>query len=75
MVKPMVTSDGYFIMQIPKDNKIIISIPQTPETTTTTSSTVVNRKIALTVEEEVVLLSIVSKKIDVLNRRSQDNRE
>lgn len=53
----------------------MMAMPQTPETTTTTSSTVVNRKIALTVEEDVVLLSIVSKKINVLNRRPQDNRE
>ncbi len=55
----MVTANGYILTQYPKQNRIVISLPQTWDTLTDTTGILRNRRDVLTAEEEVILLDIV----------------
>lgn len=55
----MITANGYTLIQYPKQNRIVISIPQTWDTLTDTTGTVRNRRTVLKEKEEAILLSIV----------------
>ena len=52
----MTTLDGYTIMQLPLENKIVISLPQTVSTLTNTVTPVANRRKTITDNEEAALL-------------------
>lgn len=53
------TSDGYFIEQFVDQNKIVIVLPQTPETLNSTMGPVSNRKKELSDNELLDILMIV----------------
>lgn len=53
------TSDGYFIEQFVDQNKIVIVLPQTPETLNSTMGPVSDRKKELSKEDLLYILMIV----------------
>ena len=53
------TSDGYFIEQFVDQNKIVIMLPQTPETLNSTMGPVSNRKKELSKDELMYILMMV----------------
>lgn len=53
------TSDGYFIEQFVSQNKIVILLPQTPETLNSTMGPVSNRKKELSKDELMYILMMV----------------
>lgn len=53
------TSDGYFIEQFVDQNKIVIVLPQTPETLNSTMGPVSDRKKELSKDELLYILMIV----------------
>lgn len=55
----MVTANGYCVVQYPKQNRIVISLPQTWDTLTDTTGIPRNRRDVLTAEDEAILLDIV----------------
>ena len=55
----MVTANGYTLTQYPKQNRIVISTPQTWDTLTDTIGILRNRRDVLTAEEEAILLGVV----------------
>ena len=56
----MITANGYALVQYPKKNRIVISIPQRWDTLTDTTGGIPrNRRDVLTAEEEAILLNIV----------------
>ena len=50
---------GYYVMQVIKQNQIIISLPQTISTLTNTIGEVSDRRVSLTENEEATLLLLV----------------
>lgn len=59
MAELISTKDGYSIEYRRKQNKIVISLPQTPTTTTNTFWPVVDRKTTMTSAELASILSVV----------------
>ncbi len=55
----MIVSDGYSLVYDKGRNKIVICLPQTEQTATNTISMVTNRKVDLTDEEQMIILSVV----------------
>ena len=55
----MIVSDGYTIEYYKNRNQIIIGLPQTMQTATNTISMVTNRKVDLTDEDQLIILSMV----------------
>ena len=55
----MIVSDGYPIEYYKNRNQIIIGLPQTMQTATNTISMVTNRKVDLTDEDQLIILSMV----------------
>lgn len=55
----MIVNDGYMLTYYPKRNAIEIIMPQTQKTLTNTVSMVSSRKIDLTAEEQMMILSVV----------------
>ena len=64
----MIVTDGYNIVQYPKENRIVISLPQTLDTMNNTVTPVSERRQRITAEEETILLTIVK---DMYERRSE----
>ena len=55
----MIVSDGYSLEYIPRQNRIIINLPQTMTTLSNTVTMISNRRISLTEAEEAAILSVV----------------
>lgn len=55
----MIITDGYNVTQYPKENRIVIMLPQTASTMTNTVEPVSERKYKLTAQEEVIILTVV----------------
>lgn len=55
----MITANGYTLAQYPKNNLVVITLPQTGNTLTNTTKTLSNRRDVLTEEEEAILLGAV----------------
>lgn len=55
----IITNDGYAIEQYPKQNQIVINLPQTNSTITNTNGTIATRKEKLTTEELTLILTLV----------------
>lgn len=55
----MVTCKGYSIYQDVKNNKIVITLPQTNRTLVSTTSEPVNRRLQVSPGEEAILLAVV----------------
>lgn len=55
----MIVQDGYSIEYYPKENRIVITLPQTMRTLTNTVSMVVNRRTNITSAELSAVLAIV----------------
>lgn len=53
----MININGYTIQDYPNQNKIVIGLPQTPETATSTIGGIVNRKRELTQDELIQILT------------------
>ena len=64
----MIVMDGYNIVQYPKENRIVITLPQTLNTMNNTVTPVSERRQRITAEEETILLTIVK---DMYERRSE----
>lgn len=64
----MIVTDGYNIVQYPKENRIVISLPQTLDTMNNTVTPFSERRQRITAEEEAILLTIVK---DMFERRSE----
>ena len=54
----MIVSEGYSIEQFPKQNQIVIKLPQTYLTATNTVSSIENRRTVLSENELVSILSL-----------------
>ena len=61
----MITTDGYDLIQYPKENRIVIVLPQTASTMTNTVAPVSERKYKLTAQEEVIILTMVKHLFEV----------
>lgn len=55
----MIENNGYILNYKPKENQIVITLPQTVSTLTNTVSPVVERRIDISHEEEAVILNVV----------------
>lgn len=55
----IITNDGYAIEQYPKQNQIIINLPQTDGSLTNTIGTISTRKIELTANELSMVVNLV----------------
>ena len=55
----MTVIDGYFIVQYPNENKLVIVLPQTESTISNTISPVVKRRRTISQAEEAALLVAV----------------
>ena len=55
----MIVSDGYTLTYDKKNNRIVITLPQTIHTINNTVSMITNRKIDLTEGEETLILTTV----------------
>ena len=55
----MISIDGYTLVYEPKNNRIVITLPQTMKTFTNTVSAIVNRRIDISSEEEAIILNVV----------------
>ena len=55
----MTIMDGYYIVQYPNENKLVIVLPQTESTISNTVSPVVKRRRTITQAEEAALLVAV----------------
>ena len=55
----MIVSEGYTVSYEPKNNRIIITLPQTYQTLTNTIAMVSNRKIYITPDDEMIILNVV----------------
>ena len=55
----MIVSDGYTVSYEPKNNRIIVTLPQTYQTITNMIAMVSNRKIYITPEDEMIILNVV----------------
>lgn len=55
----MIVSEGYSVMYVPKDNQIVITMPQTARTLTTTVQMVTDRKMDITDDDLVIIMSLV----------------
>lgn len=55
----MIESNGYVLVYKPKENQIVITLPQTFSTLTNTLSPVVERRIDICTEEEAAILNVV----------------
>ena len=55
----MIVSDGYMVSYESKNNRIIITLPQTYQTITNTIAVVSNRKIDITTEDEITILNVI----------------
>lgn len=55
----MIENNGYVLVYKPKENQIVITLPQTVSTLTNTVTSVENRKVHLTYEEQYLILDIV----------------
>lgn len=60
----MIVSDGYYVMQVVQENKIIIGLPQTMQTIGNTIDKISDRRLALTDEEEASLLLTVRRLLE-----------
>lgn len=58
----MIVSEGYSVKYVPKDNQIIITLPQTFKTITNTVQIVANRKVDIS-DEDLCLLVEMTKYI------------
>lgn len=54
----MILCEGYSVKYVPKDNQIIITLPQTFKTITNTVQMVTNRKIDITDEDLCLLVEL-----------------
>ena len=55
----MIASDGYTVEYFPKNNQIVITLPQTFKTISNTVQMVVNRKVDITNDDLVPIMSLV----------------
>ena len=55
----MLTSEGYSIRYEPKNNRIVVDLPQTITTLTNTVAMVSNRRTHITTDEEMIILQVV----------------
>lgn len=55
----MIVSDGYTIQEYSKQNKIVITLPQTIKTCTNTVGEIEDRKDSLSDIEQTIILNIV----------------
>lgn len=55
----MISIEGYMLVYEPKNNRIVITLPQTMETLTNTVSEIVDRRIDISSEEEATILNVV----------------
>ena len=55
----MIVSDGYTVEYFPKNNQIVITLPQTFKTISNTVQMVVNRKVDITNDDLVPIMSLV----------------
>ena len=55
----MTICDGYTLMYEPKNNRIIITMPQTTSTISNTVSMITNRRTNITSEEETMILLFI----------------
>ena len=60
----IVTDDGYAIEQYPKQNQIVISLPQTDGSLTNTIGMISTRKIELTASELTMIVNLVKLLMD-----------
>lgn len=58
----MIVSEGYSVKYVPKDNQIIITLPQTFKTINNTVQIVANRKVDIT-DDDLCLLVEMTKYI------------
>ena len=54
----MIASDGYSVEYIPKNNQIVITLPQTFKTINNTVQMVTNRKTDMADDDLVLLISV-----------------
>lgn len=55
----MIISEGYSVRYIPKDNQIIINLPQTFKTINNTTQMVADRKMDITDDDLGLIMSLV----------------
>lgn len=55
----MIVVEGYEIQEYPKQNRIVISLPQTVKTCTNTVGIIADRKDSLSDVEQTIILTIV----------------
>lgn len=55
----MIENNGYILNYKPKENQIVIMLPQTISTLTNTVSPVADRRIDISHEEEAMILNLV----------------
>lgn len=55
----MIICDGYSLTYEPKNNRIIITMPQTMSTISNTVSMITNRRTNITSEEETMILLFI----------------
>ena len=55
----MIICEGYSVKYVPKDNQIIITLPQTFKTITNTVQMVANRKVDISDEDLALIMSLV----------------
>lgn len=55
----MIVSEGYSVRYVPKDNQIIITLPQTFKTINNTIQMVVDRKMDITDDDLALIMSLV----------------
>lgn len=55
----MIVSEGYSVKYVPKDNQIIITLPQTFKTITNTVQMVTDRKMDITDDDLALIITLV----------------
>ena len=55
----MIVSEGYSVEYVPKNNQIVITLPQTIKTINNTVQMVTNRKMDITDDDLALIMSLV----------------
>ena len=64
--RKMINIKGYTLVYEPKNNRIVIALPQTIHTLTNTVSEIVDRRVDISIEEEATILNVVK---DIMERK------
>jgi len=71
----MIVIDGYSIQEYPKQNMLVIGLPQTMDTATSTRGYISNRRSVLSENELAQILTLAKSFFDLEQIKNNDNCE